>query len=66
MTIPELLGSIKSYDELPPGRVNVEAIADVVIGTQVQVYNLVSRQWQPGVVKEKIALPTFLYSTKFK
>ncbi len=37
-----------------------------VIGTEVQVYNLVSRQWQPRVVKEKIALPTFLYSTKLK
>ena len=30
----------------------MEVIADVAIGTQVQVYNLVSRQWQPGVVKD--------------
>jgi hypothetical protein len=30
----------------------VEVIADVAVGTQVQVYNLVSRQWQPGVVKD--------------
>ncbi|MBD2535130.1 hypothetical protein H6G97_39260 [Nostoc flagelliforme FACHB-838] len=52
LTIPELLGRVKSYDNLPPGWKNVEAIADVAIGTQVQVYNLVSRQWQPGVVKD--------------
>jgi hypothetical protein len=25
--------------------------ADVMIGTLVQVYNLISRQWQPGVVQ---------------
>ena len=52
LTIPELLGGVKSYDYLPPGWENVEVIATVAIGTQVQVYNLVSRQSQPGVVKD--------------
>ncbi|WP_341531487.1 hypothetical protein WKK05_35930 (plasmid) [Nostoc sp. UHCC 0302] len=52
LTIPELLGGVKSYDHLPSGWENVEVIADVPIGTPVQVYNLVSRQWQPGVVKD--------------
>lgn len=52
LTIPELLGGVKSYDYLPPGWENVEVIATVAIGTQVQVYNFVSRQWQPGVVKD--------------
>ncbi|MBD2532940.1 hypothetical protein H6G97_26535 [Nostoc flagelliforme FACHB-838] len=52
LTIPELLGGVKSYDHLPSGWKNVEVIATVAIGTQVQVYNLISRQWQPGVVKD--------------
>ncbi|MBD2248045.1 hypothetical protein [Nostoc sp. FACHB-888] len=29
LTIPELIGGVKSYDSLPPGWKNVEAIADV-------------------------------------
>uniref|UniRef100_UPI0035CC4D21 hypothetical protein n=1 Tax=uncultured Nostoc sp. TaxID=340711 RepID=UPI0035CC4D21 len=45
LTIPELLGGVKSYDELPPGWKNVEVIIDLAIVTPVQVYNLVSRQW---------------------
>ncbi|WP_341532184.1 DUF488 family protein (plasmid) [Nostoc sp. UHCC 0302] len=60
LTIPELLGGVKSYDELPPGWKNVEVIADVGIGTSVQVYNLVSRQWQPGIVKDYWELGGFL------
>ncbi|MEH2260753.1 hypothetical protein [Nostoc sp.] len=60
MTIPELLDGVKSYDELPPGWKNVEVIADLAIVTPVQVYNLVSRQWQPGAVKDYWELGGFL------
>jgi hypothetical protein len=60
LTIPELLGGVKSYDYLSPTWENVEVIADVAIGTQVQVYNLVSRQWQPGIVKDYWELGAFL------
>jgi hypothetical protein len=60
LTIPELLGGVRSYDYLPPGWKNVEVIADVAIGTPVQVYNLVSRQWQPGIVKDYWDLGGFL------
>ncbi|MBD2537160.1 hypothetical protein H6G97_51480 [Nostoc flagelliforme FACHB-838] len=50
--MPELLGGFKSYDYLPPGWKNIEAIADVANGTPGQVYNLISRQWQPEAVKD--------------
>ncbi|MBW4430014.1 MAG: hypothetical protein KME50_38145 [Nostoc desertorum CM1-VF14] len=52
MTIPELLGGVKSYDKPPPGWKNVEVIADLAIGSPVQVYNFVSRQWQRGVMTD--------------
>jgi hypothetical protein len=44
LTIPELLGGVKSYDYLSPGWQNVEVIADLAIRTLVKVYSLVSRQ----------------------
>jgi hypothetical protein len=43
---------VKSYNQLPARWKNVEVIADIAITTPVQVYNLVSRQWQTGVVKD--------------
>ncbi|MGF2037294.1 MAG: hypothetical protein RMZ43_018565 [Nostoc sp. CmiVER01] len=32
LTLPELLGRVKSYNYLPPGWENVEVIADLAIG----------------------------------
>ncbi|MBD0266111.1 MAG: hypothetical protein ICV78_26350 [Tolypothrix sp. Co-bin9] len=52
LIIPELLGGVKSYDYLPPAWENAEAIADVMLGTLVQVYNLISWQRQPEAVKD--------------
>ncbi|MBD2536963.1 hypothetical protein H6G97_50260 [Nostoc flagelliforme FACHB-838] len=52
-------GDRGSLSLLQKRRRQLQAIADVANGTPGQVYNLIFRQWQPGVVKDYSSLEGF-------
>ena len=52
LTLAELLGAVRTYDQLPDGWIHPKAIAQIAIGTEVFVKNLRTKEWELGAVKD--------------
>ena len=52
LTLAELLGAVRTYNQLPQGWVHPKAIAQIAIGCKVYIKNLRTRDWELGEVED--------------